>query len=178
MAKKRNNNYANYSLVVYDKSDLEYIINMNTVDKYAYIYHNKDESEPHYHLYIHFTSRRRLKWLEYEKLTHTFEQNVMCERVIDVNQLFLYFLHRNNPEKYQYSIKDIISNYNFMDANENDKDDNADILECILAIIEHKLTWAEFLKRYPNLIFSMSNIKRTYDVLFNERYTGRKDRYF
>ena len=175
MAKKRNNNYSNYSLIVYDKSDLEYIINMHTVDKYAYIYHDKDESEPHYHLYVHFTSRRRLKWLEHEKLTHTFVQNVMCERVIDVNQLFLYFLHRNKPDKYQYNVDDIISNYNFMDTNENAKDDNSDILECIIAIIEHKLTWSEFLRRYPNLIFSMSNIKRTYDVLFNEYYSGIKE---
>ena len=170
MAKKENNHYSNYSLVVYDKSDLEYIINMPSVDRYAYIYHDKDESEPHYHLYVHFTSRRRLKWLEYEKLTHTFAQNVMCERVIDVNQLFLYFLHRNNPEKYQYSIEDIVSNYNFMDVQENEKDDNADILEGIIAIVERRLTWSEFLKRYPKLIFSMSNIKRTYDVLFSEYY--------
>ena len=175
MAKKRNNNYSNYSLVVYDKSDLEYIIRLKTVDKYAYIYHDKDESEPHYHLYIHFMSRRRLNWLEHEKLTHAFKQNIMCERVIDVNQLFLYFLHRNSPEKYQYSVKDIISNYNFLDTNENAKDDNADILQCIMDIVERKLTWAEFLKRYPKLIFSMSNIKRTYDVLFNEYYSGIRE---
>lgn len=175
MAKKGNNNYSNYSLIVYDKSDLDYIIRMKTVDKYAYIYHDKDESEPHFHLYIHFVSRRRLNWLEHEKLTHTFKQNVMCERVIDVNQLFLYFLHRNSPEKYQYHVKDIISNYNFLDTNENSKDDNADILECIIAIVERKLTWSEFLKRYPKLIFSMSNIKRTYDVLFNEYYGGIRE---
>lgn len=171
MAREGKNAYANYSLVVYDKSDLDYIINLHTVDKYAYIYHDKDESEPHYHLYVHFTSRRRLNWLEHEKLTHTFQQNVMCERVIDVNQLFLYFLHRNNPEKYQYDLKDIKSNYNFLDVEENSKDDNAEILENIMAIVERKLTWSEFLKRYPKLIFSMSNIKRTYDILLNEYYT-------
>lgn len=170
MAKKGNNNYSNYSLVLYDISDLTYIISMPTVDKYAYIYHDKDEKEPHYHLYIHFISRRRLNWLDHEKLKHTFVQNVMCERVIDVNQLILYFLHRNSPEKYQYNVEDIISNYNFMDFNENEKDDNADILEGIIAIIERRLTWSEFLKRYPKLIFSMTNIKRTYDVLFNEYY--------
>lgn len=170
MAREGKNAYSNYSLVVYDLSDLEYIICMPSVDKYAYIYHDKDDSEPHYHLYVHFTSRRRLNWLEHEKLTHTFRQNVMCERVIDVNQLFLYFLHRNNPGKYQYDIKDIKSNYNFLDTEENNKDDNAEILENIIAIVERRLTWSDFLKKYPKLIFSMSNIKRTYDILFNEYY--------
>lgn len=81
---------------------------------FAFIMHDKDKKEdgtpkePHYHLYLYFTNARELKGTYWLIKSYT-KSNVMIEAVRDrytlVNE---YFIHKDNPEKYQYNKDEII----------------------------------------------------------------------
>lgn len=84
------------------------------IEKYAYILHDKDIKEdgtpkaPHYHVYLRFhysvDSKNVASWFGVE------EQyiNKIKGRFVDA---CLYANHANAPDKYQYDIKNIISNF-------------------------------------------------------------------
>ena len=57
----------------------------------------------------------------------------MCEPCKDVEQLLLYFTHEKQPDKYQYSVKKIVSNFDIKNA-ELQADKNTLILDELVDI--------------------------------------------
>jgi len=82
--------------------------------KYAWILHDKDVDketgelkDPHYHIFLEFPNARYITGLANEL---NIEAN-MLEVVRNKSRLLRYFLHKDSPEKHQYEISEIHSNF-------------------------------------------------------------------
>ena len=117
-----------YEIVIYKehlKVDIQKVCKeYKTIKKWAYILHDKDDTDPHYHIYVNFgntgvESEMVAKWfnLSYvdengnEKTGEQFIEKVKG-RATDV---LLYLIHGNDTQQYkhQYSASDVISNFDF-----------------------------------------------------------------
>lgn len=163
-----------YSLIVYDKEDLDNLLEYD-VKRYAYIYHNKDEKEPHYHLFLSFNRPRRKGWLDYYKLHNKIKQNIFCEQCRDLEKLLLYFTHstEESKDKYQYSKNDIVANFE-LDKAEYLSDKNADIVQSLIDMTSGKMSWLQLFLENPNLIFSSRNLEHAYKLIFKDMYDNEK----
>ena len=81
---------------------------------WAYCYHDKEESEPHYHIIATFNQQVSLNTI---RETISSEQNTLgeCRRKcgnkwisLNVKALYGYLIHLNLPDKYQYDVKNRI----------------------------------------------------------------------
>lgn len=98
-----------YSLITYNPpSDFEPLL--NKARRWAYIYHDKDESEPHYHIYARFDNAltrdgvlRLVKGSQntFAEILKTTEKDILS-----------YFLHENK-DKFQYNKTSIVFSDNF-----------------------------------------------------------------
>jgi len=82
--------------------------------KYAWIMHDKDAhpetgelKDPHYHIYLEFPNPRSLNSIANEL---GIEPN-MVEVVRDKKGMIAYLTHSRSPEKYQYDISEVHSNF-------------------------------------------------------------------
>ena len=107
--------YRNIELIIYD-----YAILMNKIKicidnkfQYAYCLHDKDiddndhTKKAHYHLRIFHTDRKTIS--AWSKVFHVKENEI--ETLIDKRLSIRYLIHRDNKEKYQYEIENIVSNF-------------------------------------------------------------------
>lgn len=170
---KTNNRNHQYSLVVYEKSDLNKLLKYN-VKRYAYIYHNKDKNEdgtdkePHFHLFLSFNSPRRQLWLDTFKAFTKTKGNIMCEPCRDVDNLILYFLHKKHPEKHQYKQSAIKANFDYKLAGyECDKDKQ--LLDMLENIADNQgIGWRLLYRSNPKLIYSAGNLQKVVNSLIDE----------
>ena len=121
-------NLKHYEIVIDQdklKVDLQQVfMEYKTIKKWAYILHDKDETRPHYHIYINFgkqsvDSALVAKWfnLAYTDKNgneHTGENFIekVKGRSTDV---FLYLIHGNDTQQYkhQYSPSEVTANFDF-----------------------------------------------------------------
>lgn len=187
MKRKKSERTRNYSLVLYNIDDLNKIIDQpNKIQKYAYIYHDKDfnidketgettPKAPHYHLYIRFYSVARITWLDTLRKKEVFKENVMIEICADPERLILYFMHKLNPEKHQYPETDIKASFDISKiTNENETTDHADIFKEIKKISESKSTWEKLFTKYPKLIYSAGSLKTVAELIDKEYLSQRR----
>jgi hypothetical protein len=102
------------------------------LEKYAFIKHDKDvytaedEKEnkehirgtlkkPHFHIFLKFKNNRLFK-----EIGHDFglEENYvryLSNRSRTFDGAVQYLIHYNNPEKYQYDVKEVVSNFDYSD---------------------------------------------------------------
>ena len=95
-----------------------------TIKQWAYILHDKDDTRPHYHIYLNFhpTSANTAdvaKWFQLgytdEKgVEHSGEQFIEKVRTGDKDALLYLILSRNG--KARYSPSDVVCNFDFEDA--------------------------------------------------------------
>lgn len=112
--------YKEYLKVDIQKTIKEY----NTIKHWAYILHDKDDTDPHYHIYLHFgSSSVRIdliaKWFKLgyidkdgnEQDGTQFIEKVKGRRV----DVLLYLTHGNDSQKnkYQYSPTEVTANFDF-----------------------------------------------------------------
>lgn len=81
---------------------------------WGYIIHNKDVKdglpvEPHLHVAIEFVNPRSIEAIADELGIPPH----MIEKTRSKRAIFRYLVHRDNPEKVQYSLSDIIANFNY-----------------------------------------------------------------
>ncbi len=83
----------------------------NTIKHWAYILHDKDDTRPHYHIYVHFggssvDTKLVASWF---KVPENFVNKIKGRRV----DMLLYLTHGNDTQKYkhQYSPDEIIANF-------------------------------------------------------------------
>lgn len=112
--------------IVTDKDKLsvdiqETCMKYKTIKQWAYILHNKDDTRPHYHIYLNFgTSSCDTKMVAgWFGLAENFISKVKGRKT----DMLLYLTHGNNSQKnkYQYSPSEIVSNFDFKTEIENEK---------------------------------------------------------
>lgn len=104
----------------YDKSLIQDVIDkhIECIKKYCYVYHDKDiEKDSHYHIFLQFTQTRYFddiaKWFDIgvnniEKLKSRY------------NNACLYCIHKHQPDKYPYTIDEVVSNFDYASLIKND----------------------------------------------------------
>lgn len=110
------------SRVEFFKGDIQEIIkSKKTIKKWAYILHDKDDTAPHYHIYLNFgdssvDTKEVASWFGLQES----QVNRIRGRATDMLE---YLTHANNSQqnKYQYSPDEVISNFDFQTAIKNAK---------------------------------------------------------
>ena len=95
-----------------------------TIKKWAYILHDKDDTRPHYHIYVNFGKQSvdsalvakwfKLSYIDKDGNEQTGEQFIekIKGRATDV---YLYLIHGNDTQQYkhQYSPAEVVANFDF-----------------------------------------------------------------
>lgn len=90
------------------REEVEAYIRNTDWDEYAYIYHDKDVKEdgslkePHFHILVYRKAGFRL-----QSACRTFTQNTLIQPVRSRCHSYQYLVHKNDPDKAQYSASDI-----------------------------------------------------------------------
>lgn len=106
--------YTTLLLRTYEPLDrfVDILRSLETCDAWSYILHDKDANpdgtlkEPHIHALLHFPPDGRIRITTLVKL---FKHNTRVEIPLDVQSCLDYFLHTNQPDKYQYEADERIS---------------------------------------------------------------------
>lgn len=103
------------------KVDLqETLMNYKTIKEWAYIIHDKDDTRPHYHIYLNFGNPVDFdlvaKWF---KLESNFVSKIKGRK----SDMLLYLTHgnENQKNKHQYSPSEVVANFDFETEIENSK---------------------------------------------------------
>ena len=96
------------------KVDIQAVIrSKKSIKQWAYILHDKDDTEPHYHIYLNFgkTSVEFADVGTWFGLDENFVNKVEGRKV----DMLMYLTHANpgQEHKYQYSPKEVIANFDF-----------------------------------------------------------------
>ena len=102
------------SRVEFFKGDIQEIIKSHsTIKKWAYILHDKDDTAPHYHIYLNFGDNG----VETKQIASWFGlQESQVSRVKGRSaDMLLYLTHGNDSQKnkYQYSPTEVVANFDF-----------------------------------------------------------------
>lgn len=121
----------NFSATTYlSREEIEEYVSHPNIVNYAYIPHNKDVydedvkdndgnivhekgslKKPHFHLVVTFANARTLSAVKNDFLGYS--QNTFVELVKDMESALAYLTHKNAPDKYQYSVDIVCSNYGY-----------------------------------------------------------------
>lgn len=110
------------SRVEFFKGDIQEIIKSHTtIKKWAYILHDKDDTAPHYHIYLNFgnsgvDTKQVAEWFGLQES----QVNKIRGRATD---MLLYLTHGNDSQqnKHQYSPTEVIANFDFQTEVKNAK---------------------------------------------------------
>lgn len=102
------------SRVEFFKGDIQETIKSHkTIKKWAYILHDKDDTAPHYHIYLNFDrssvdTKNVAEWFGLQES----QVNKVRGRMTD---MLLYLTHGNESQKnkHQYSPSEVVSNFDF-----------------------------------------------------------------
>ncbi|AXF52639.1 MAG: replication protein [Inoviridae sp.] len=109
MKPKSNYRSRHWSLTTYSTPQ-EFSPLLSLCSEYSYIYHNKEESEPHYHILCIF---KNAKTFTAVRSYIQGSQNTFGEPARDLNALYRYLTHKDNPDKHQYEDTEIIASNPF-----------------------------------------------------------------
>lgn len=123
-----------------------------TIKQWAYILHDKDDTGPHYHIYLNFSpsscdSKMVAKWFDLGYTTEEGEERTGEQFIEKVKgrktDMLLYLTHGNDSQKnkHQYSTDEVIANFDFVTEIEESK---------IIGDFEH-YTYAQMLE-YANTL--------------------------
>ena len=106
----RTRNVSVMSYLETEKEVMEVIKNRKMIVRYAFIRHDKDEAEPHFHIALVLSDPVAVlsvaKWFADPKRNI----NAFGEKTGDNRAIYGYLTHKNEPDKYQYPESDIRSN--------------------------------------------------------------------
>lgn len=138
--------------------------------KWAYIRHDKDDSEHvHYHYYIEFPNPR-----SFSSVANDLGIPVtMLQKVFDKKGILQYLTHENAPDKHHYEQSQIVTNMNF----EQEIDTDIDVMEEARDYynLRHGLiTYTDFIQKYQRYIVrhSFANRIRVYDASYKAEELG------
>ena len=110
------------SRVEFFKCDIQEVLKSHkTIKKWAYILHDKDDTAPHYHIYLNFgnsgvDTKQVAEWFGLQES----QVNKIRGRATD---MLLYLTHGNDSQqnKHQYSPTEVIANFDFQTEIKNAK---------------------------------------------------------
>ena len=130
------------------------------VEHYAYIYHNSDDSEPHYHFLLCLVRSRRLSDV-LNSIKKEGSSNVLLESCSSPSSVVRYFVHADNPEKFQYSVDSIVSDtsltyFDSLSREKHAKEDNvlnafSDLIDGIPVVECAKKYGRDFIIHYTHI---------------------------
>lgn len=88
----------NWALVTYADESLIRCLCLGA-EHYAYILHDKDQKEPHYHVLLHYRSQKKFKTILRELQS---EQNTLGEPIKNLYGMVRYLTHEGQDEKHIY----------------------------------------------------------------------------
>lgn len=159
MIKRRNYTFA----LTQDNERIQRIVKQ--YPKYAYICHDKDDAEVHYHYYVEFLNPRSISALAKEL---NIPEN-MIEQVYSKKGILTYLTHDNANDKHHYDKSEIISNFDLKTEVEEDqyktsKEDYYLIANTIHDYYAGKITFSQ-LVAVMEPIFRQYNSARVYDLI-------------
>lgn len=146
-------------------NEIEDIIERHkTIKEWAYIIHDKDVDkngnlkEPHIHLYLNFGK----SGASFETVAKWFkdEPQYVCKVKGRKGDMLMYLTHQNAPDKYQYDIKSVVSNFDINQAIVEDRALYAliDSIDTILFdFVKEKITYAQAQKRLQEIKMSCTD---------------------
>ncbi len=146
-------------------NEIEDIIERHkTIKEWAYIIHDKDvdkngnPKEPHIHLYLNFGK----SGASFETVAKWFkdEPQYVCKVKGRKGDMLMYLTHQNAPDKYQYDIKSVISNFDIDKAIVEDRALYAliDSIDNILFdFVKEKITYAQAQKGLQEIKMSCTD---------------------
>lgn len=172
-SKKRSRNF---SLITYlSKEDLQEVLSfhLENIKAYAYILHDKDNKENHFHLVLSLynatTANAVCKWFRGYVDDKGQPINTIGQCVHDKSAVFCYLTHENAKDKFQYSYDDIIG-YNqefFLDSEEIKVDSVSMALEDLLSGVSVRV----LCKRYGrDFIIHSKSILSVAEMIRYEEY--------
>lgn len=110
------------SRVEYFKGDIQEIIkSKQTIKKWAYILHDKDDTAPHYHIYLNFGN----SGVDTKQVAEWFglQESQVSKIKGRASDMLLYLTHGNDSQqnKHQYSPAEVVANFDFQTAIKNAK---------------------------------------------------------
>ena len=98
----------------YIKVDIQEVLrSKKSIKQWAYILHDKDDTKPHYHIYLNFGKTS----VDFADVANWFgvPENFVSEVKGRKTDMLLYLTHANEGQanKYQYSPKEVIANFDF-----------------------------------------------------------------
>lgn len=115
---------------------------------YAYIFHDKDDTDKHLHILLYDKGGTSLK-AHCERFCSVIPSHMVC-KVFNPRAMARYLIHKDSPEKYQYKQDEVITNnldkfLGFLD------DETRDVLQefkDFQAVRRGKMSTVEFLEKY------------------------------
>lgn len=179
----------NFSCVLYGNiHNLEdFVNNAETIPRaYAYIVHDKDILDNgdlkrvHIHLILCYTNPRSIdsvekSLLEYMNKNELEHQNVFIEPCRNVKSSFDYLIHKNDKDKYQYPIDNVVcSSIDFFQHQSSTNDYISQILDFIESC-DRFVSYTELLRHFGNIL-SMCRVNWIYVLKeHNDSYYLMKD---
>lgn len=173
----------NVSVMTYletEKEVLQVIQSRKMIVRYAFICHDKDEAEPHFHVCLVLSDSMPVlsvaKWFADESRNI----NSFGEKTGDNRAVYTYLTHKKHPEKYQYPESDIRSNdHDFFRSAESVTDIAVLIMEDMLAGKSRR----ELFRRYGSaFIWRYNSYKTLYEdiqeEIREEEYQRRQAEYW
>lgn len=115
--------------------------------EYCYIFHDKDNSKPHYHFLIVFPSQRRLYSVAEEiGIDRRFVRN--CP---DVGIFFQYMTHYEKLGKFHYSVDDIKGEKSLIDRLSSDKFFDANFKN-FYELVKSQKGYPSYIKLYDEVL--------------------------
>lgn len=163
--------YRQIVFVFYNKQVINELIKLS-ID-YAYIKHDKDKQEPHYHFYSKFKSPKSTTTIGNicKKLKEKFNENIFFEP-LKSNELINYFLHIKDKNKYQYNLNDIKSNIKDLVINKEtlNEQNTKTLAEIAICEIDKGIPIPVIIRKNPKLLYSIGNLIK-YRELVSMEYT-------
>lgn len=136
-----------HSIVSYaELKDIRRIL--DNAKHWAYIYHDKDTTSPHYHIVATFQVWKSVKQVceMVESDQNTFSEPVKAE----LSDVLAYFTHKHNPEKFQYNESDIVySDIGYWNKRVNNGEDEVNKNEIFVDdLLADDIDWLEMSKKY------------------------------
>lgn len=164
--------------VLYDLSLLlDFLDKSSYVEHYAYIYHDSDDCEPHYHFLLCLARSRRLSDV-LNAIKKGGSSNVLVESCVSPSSIVRYFVHSDNPDKHQYSVDSIVSDTDliYFDSLSREKPVKDDIILMAFLDLTNSMPLVDCAKKYGrDFIIHYNHIKA---LLLDSGYIMEKGKYF
>lgn len=115
---------------------------------FAYIFHDRDNTEKHLHILCYDKGGTSLK-AHCDRFSSVIPSHMVC-KVWNPRAMARYLIHKDNPDKAQYSVENVFTNNldKFMGFLDDDTRDVLQEFKDFQAVRRGKMTTVEFLEKY------------------------------